>query len=376
MMGQDKHKAKEVIRGGSEWIANHNKVVEAGGLHILGTERHEARRIDNQLRGRSGRQGDPGSSRFYLSLEDDLMRIFASERISAVMQRLGMTEGQEIESKMVSKAIENAQKRVEGRNFEIRKHLLEYDDVMNSQREYIYSERNEILEGEDISYKIDNYIKEICESGADIYSDGNKNPGDWDIDGMKLWLKSKYAVDIEDIITGNVGRDEFVEKLYGKMKNQYGGKENEIGPENMRALERMITLQVIDSKWREHLLAMDELRDGIWTVGYGERNPLVEYKLRGFRIFNEMLDGLNESIVEYLMKVQVREEVREEEQNFEFRPVGQEYHAEVGQFGAGGIPLYDSDTGNTGRPKGPSKESSIPVTGGVKKKKTRRSRRG
>ncbi|HQQ52077.1 MAG TPA: preprotein translocase subunit SecA, partial [Spirochaetota bacterium] len=164
MTGQDQHKALEVIRKAREWLDNHNKVVTAGGLHILGTERHEARRIDNQLRGRSGRQGDPGSSRFYLSLEDDLMRIFGSERIAGVMQRLGMEEGQEIESRMVSRAIENAQKRVESRNFEIRKHLLEYDDVMNSQREYVYKERNAILDGEDVSIKIKQYIGDVVES--------------------------------------------------------------------------------------------------------------------------------------------------------------------------------------------------------------------
>ncbi|RPI94028.1 MAG: preprotein translocase subunit SecA, partial [Spirochaetales bacterium] len=192
MIGQDRNKAEHVLRSAREWTDNHHKVVDAGGLHILGTERHESRRIDNQLRGRSGRQGDPGSSRFYLSLEDDLMRIFGSERISAVMQRLGMEEGQEIESTMVSKAIANAQKRVEGRNFEIRKHLLEYDDVMNSQREYIYRERADLLEGEDISENIRNYIRSTCEIGIEIYSDGKKHPEDWDLQALKLWLKSTF----------------------------------------------------------------------------------------------------------------------------------------------------------------------------------------
>ena len=370
MTGQDKHKAANILRVGREWTENHEKVVAAGGLHILGTERHESRRIDNQLRGRSGRQGDPGSSRFYLSLEDDLMRIFASERISAIMQRLGMTEGQEIESRMVSKAIENAQKRVEGRNFEIRKHLLEYDDVMNSQREFIYKERNEILEGEDISYKIREYMDEICEGGVDTFSQGMKKVGDWDVEGLKLWTKSRFLVDLDDI---DIERSDLAQEFQTRLTKSYEAKEAELGPENMRTLERMITLQVIDSKWREHLLSMDELRDGIWTVGYSERNPLVEYKLQGFSIFNDMLASMKEDIIEFLMKVQVREVLQEEEE-YEYRAIGNVYHAEVEQFGTGGI----LSTASESRPlhKGQAREDQPAVEGGVKRKKTRRSRRG
>ncbi|HSV96205.1 MAG TPA: preprotein translocase subunit SecA [Spirochaetota bacterium] len=370
MIGQDKNKAEHVIRSAGEWIDNHNKVVDAGGLHILGTERHESRRIDNQLRGRSGRQGDPGSSRFYLSLEDDLMRIFGSERISAVMQRLGMEEGQEIESTMVSKAIANAQKRVEGRNFEIRKHLLEYDDVMNSQREYIYRERADLLEGEDISENIRNYIRSACEIGVEIYSDGKKHPEDWDLDAFKLWLKSTFLVglDYNEVDPHKLSYKDFVAALQEKMLGEYRKKEEEVGPGPMRAVERMISLQVIDTKWREHLLAMDELRDGIWAVGYSERNPLVEYKLRAFESFNMMLERMRQDIVEFLMKVQIREKIEEE---VEFKKIGEEFRHEIGQFGEGGIPLAPQPA----QPRRKDDADMAPVTGGVKRKKTRRSRR-
>ncbi|HOF14632.1 MAG TPA: preprotein translocase subunit SecA, partial [Spirochaetota bacterium] len=308
MTGQDQHKALEVIRKAREWLDNHNKVVTAGGLHILGTERHEARRIDNQLRGRSGRQGDPGSSRFYLSLEDDLMRIFGSERIAGVMQRLGMEEGQEIESRMVSRAIENAQKRVESRNFEIRKHLLEYDDVMNSQREYVYKERNAILDGEDVSIKIKQYIGDVVESWVPYFTQGKRNAEDWDIEGLNGWLYSKFGFDLKSIAKDDarLSHDEIIDGITNKLMQLYSAKEEEIGSEHMRTLERLVSLQVIDAKWRDHLLVMDDLRDGIWTAGYSERNPLVEYKLRGFELFNEMLDNLKLDIIEMLLKVRLQ----------------------------------------------------------------------
>lgn len=371
MLGQDKNRAEHVLRSASEWTENHNKVVAAGGLHILGTERHESRRIDNQLRGRSGRQGDPGSSRFYLSLEDDLMRIFGSERISSVMQRLGMQEGQEIESAMVSKAIANAQKRVEGRNFEIRKHLLEYDDVMNSQREFIYRERADLLEGEDISGNIRNYIRSTCEIGVEIYSGGRKHPEDWDLDALKSWMRSTFLVDIDynEIDPHRLSYRDFVDAIQNRMLAEYKKKEDEVGSEPMRAVERMISLQVIDTKWREHLLAMDELRDGIWAVGYSERNPLVEYKLRAFEAFNMMLERMRQDIVEFLMKVQIREKVEEE---VAFKKLGDELRPEVGQFGEGGIPLTPQPV----RTRHAQDSEPAPVSGGVKRKKTRRSRRG
>ncbi len=380
MMGQDKQKAKDIVRMGSDWIKDHEMVVKAGGLHILGTERHESRRIDNQLRGRSGRQGDPGSSRFYLSLEDDLMRVFGSERISSVMQRLGMQEGQEIESKMVSKAIANAQKRVEGRNFEIRKHLLEYDDVMNSQREFIYKLRNEILDGADISEKVREFIFDISEAVMDNYSGGQKSSDDWDIDGMAGFLRTKYFIDINQSAT--LSYNDYLKTISDELLNKYRQKEKELPPGDMRALERMIALQAIDSKWREHLLTMDELRDGIWTAGYSEKNPLVEYKLQGMDLFRQMLDLLKQDILEYLLKVQVKEIIQAEPQpEHHFMPVGDEYHAEVAQFGSGGIPLSASTqpqqvVHRRSNPLNPDDEKNKYDThAGVQRKKTRRNRR-
>jgi preprotein translocase subunit SecA len=375
MMGQDQHKALDVIRKAREWLENHNRVVAAGGLHLLGTERHEARRIDNQLRGRSGRQGDPGSSRFYLSLEDDLMRIFGSERIAGVMQRLGMEEGQEIESRMVSRAIENAQKRVESRNFEIRKHLLEYDDVMNSQREYVYKERNAILDGEDVSIKIKQYIGDVVESWVPYFTQGKRNAEDWDIEGLNGWLYSKFGFDLQSIAKDDarLSHDEIIDGITNKLMQLYSAKEEEIGSEHMRTLERLVSLQVIDAKWRDHLLVMDDLRDGIWTAGYSERNPLVEYKLRGFELFNEMLDNLKLDIIEMLLKVRLQkvEEIAIQPEQIAI-PMGQEYHPEVEQFGAGGIPVAPPPIAIASQGEDKTRE----VAGGVRRKKTRRSRRG
>lgn len=373
MQGQDMHRAKNIVRAGREWKINHEKVKNAGGLHILGTERHESRRIDNQLRGRSGRQGDPGSSRFYLSLEDDLMRLFGSDRISSVMQRLGMEEGQEIESGMVSKAIAGAQKRVEGRNFEIRKHLLEYDDVMNSQREFIYKERNEILEGEDISGKVLSYIDDVVSSEIEMYTGGHNHPEEWEMDGLKGWLRGKfgYEIDLEEINPYKISIDEFTTAVIDKIKSLYKTKESSIGEKDMRTLERLISLQVIDTRWREHLLAMDELRDGIWTVGYSEKSPLVEYKLQGFSLFRVMMNSLKAEIIEYMMKVQVSKALDEDE--YDSRLVGEEFHPEAGMFNGGGIPLSASQA-----PVKKNKHTSNDDTstdGGVKRKKTRRSRR-
>ncbi|MCX7679535.1 MAG: preprotein translocase subunit SecA [Spirochaetes bacterium] len=371
MEGEDQRCAKNVVRSGREWLDRHNRVIAAGGLHILGTERHEARRIDNQLRGRSGRQGDPGSSRFYLSLEDDLMRIFAADRISNLMQRLGLEEGQEIESKMVSRAIENAQKRVEARNFEIRKHLLEYDEVMNSQRERIYKERNEILDTDDISEKIKGYLDEVIESTVDYYLEsGSDGP---DIDGLRNWLRTSFLVDLKGIDEKKITREELVEKVREMLFARYEEKEREIGSENMRMLERMIALQVIDNKWRQHLLNMDELRDGIWAVGYSERNPLVEYKLRGFQLFNETMENLMMEVLEFLFKVQVKEEHVPQEAR-EYKIIGQEYHGQISQFGtvaSEGASLPGLAT----RPAPQVKHHEHVVTGGVKRKKTRRDRR-
>ena len=375
MLGQDRNKAKNLIRSGREWNDNHIKVVEAGGLHILGTERHEARRIDNQLRGRSGRQGDPGSSRFYLSLEDELMRLFGSDRIGKIMQRLGMEEGQEIESPMVTKAIAGAQKRVEGRNFDIRKHLLEYDDVMNSQREFIYKERDEILLGEDISYKFSAYIDDVCKIKLDQFTGGKNHPEEWDLDGLKNWMRLKFGIELDlkknDPLV--LSYDEFEKALTSTFKEAYKAKEETLGPGDMRTLERMISLQIIDNKWRDHLYNMDEMRDGIWTLSYGERNPLVEYKIQGFNLFHAMLSNLKEDILEYMMRVQVERVEEELPQPHEI--AGSEFHPEVEQFGSGGIPL-SAQAAPIRKHSEQKKEHHVETTGGVKRKKSRRSRRG
>jgi len=375
MEGQDKNHAKLISRQGREWLLNHEKVLSAGGLYILGTERHEARRIDNQLRGRSGRQGDPGESRFYLSLEDNLMRIFGSERIHSVMERLGMEEGQQIESKMVSNAIAGAQKRVEGKNYEIRKHLLEYDDVMNSQREFVYDVRNEVLIGEDVSERINEYMHDAIENAIEDHSNGRNNPEEWDIEALTEYLHSKYAIsfDYNSISSKKMGKDDVIESLYKELLGIKQNKENLIGSANMRHLERLIFLQVTDTKWREHLYMMDELRDGIWTVGYGQKQPLVEYKLRGFEIFEAMIVALKNDITEFLMKVQIRESLPEENRPAEYRKVGVEQHDEVEAFGTGGIRPQQS--GGTYRNLSKEKKELPPIEGGTKRKKMKRSRR-
>ncbi len=370
MQGQDKNRATAIIRGGRDWLVHNEKAVNAGGLHILGTERHEARRIDNQLRGRSGRQGDSGSSRFYLSLEDDLMRLFGSERIRKVMDRLGMEEGQEIESTMVSKAIASAQKRVEGRNFEIRKHLLEYDDVMNSQRTFIYKERNDILDGVDISGKIRDYISEVVEQKIENFTMGMRHPEQWDLSGLQSWFKKKFTIDLDysEINPVELNYNDFLDLLIERINRLYDEKEKKNGHSDMRIIERLISLQVIDNKWREHLLTMDQLRDGIWAMGYGEKNPLVEYKIEGARLFADMLGNLKEDIIEFLLKVEVRKVEEEVPVPQNQVSAGNEFHAEVGQFGSGGIPAQTAIARK-------AKEPEKPVEGGVRRKKTRRSRR-
>jgi preprotein translocase subunit SecA len=369
MEGRDKEKAEQVLRMGREWQSNHEKVVESGGLHIVGTERHEARRIDNQLRGRSGRQGDPGSSRFYLSLEDNLMRIFGSERIYKMMDTLGMKEDEPIESRIVSRAIASAQKRVEGRNFEIRKHLLEYDDVMNSQREYIYGRRDEILEGEDITHFITQYMDDVVKDVSEQFSNEKKNVSEWDLDAMIAYLQSKFAMSFDLTELQKMNADSFEKMLKDAIVKRHKEKEERIGAANMRHVERMIALQVIDTKWREHLLSMDQLRDGIWTVGYGERNPLIEYKLRGFRIFQESLFSIKQEIVELLMKVQFREneDFRPEESAAQEIPSGKEVRQEMSPFG---------ETGQNIAASSAQKKTGKPTEGGTKRKKTSRSRRG
>jgi preprotein translocase subunit SecA len=296
----------------------HKEVVGAGGLHIIGTERHESRRIDNQLRGRAGRQGDPGSSRFFLSLEDDLMRIFAGDRVKALMQRLGMEKGVAIESKMVSKRIEGAQKSVEGRNFESRKHLLEYDDVMNKQRETIYGLRRQLMEEPDQREYLLGETGVARDLLADLtkqYLNPEADPGDWDVDNYVIQLQSIYDFnpDAEGIDFDNTASEDIEQIIWEKLKAKYAGKEQQIGVEAMRTYERIIMLNIIDAQWKDHLLSIDHLKQGIGLVGYGQKDPLVEYKKQSFDLFQEMLDRIDQTTIRSLFNLQVVAEQPPEE---------------------------------------------------------------
>jgi len=281
------------------------KVIAAGGLHILGTERHESRRIDNQLRGRSGRQGDPGSSRFYLSLEDDLLRIFGSDRISGLMSKLGMEEDVPIEHRMVSRAIENAQKKVENHNFEMRKHVLEYDDVMNQQRKVIYEQRRQLLSGTDLKEDVLGLAEDILDGMTGFYCPEDAYPETWDLTGLNDVLAAKFSYRMTGIDPKALSREEFREKLWEALKQSYEDKEKEIGPELMRHLEKVFMLQAVDQQWKDHLLAMDHLKEGIGLRGYGQKDPLLEYKKEGFDMFEEMKLRIVESTVENLFRIKV-----------------------------------------------------------------------
>ena len=285
-------------------------VLAAGGLHILGTERHESRRIDNQLRGRAGRQGDPGTSRFYLSLEDDLMRIFASERVSQLMLKLGMEEGVPIEHGMVTRAIANAQKKVEAHNFEIRKQLLEYDDVMNKQREVIYRHRRAVLNGDNLTNDLHDMMDSSVESSLNVYCPPDQYPEEWDVKGLNEVMQSQFGLDITqgkhdggDSLR-DVGRDALQEDLRAHVRDAYTKKEQELGPDLLRFLEKTFMLQVIDHHWKDHLLGMDHLRDGIGLRGYGQKDPLIEYKREGFDLFAGMMERIKSDTLDRLFHVQ------------------------------------------------------------------------
>jgi preprotein translocase subunit SecA len=279
------------------------RVVGLGGLHILATERHEARRIDNQLRGRAGRQGDPGSSRFYLSLEDDLMRIFGSDRISGLMQRLGMEEGVPIEHGMVTKSIERAQRQVEAQNFAARKHLLEYDDVMNKQREAVYGMRRMILEGKDTRQYVVNLAREVLDWYLDSYTSG-ENPEQWNLDGLRLALKETYGIDVPLEKLEKMGRGEMTEAFAERIREKYDEKERQVGPEMMLFHQRMLMLQIVDTQWKDHLYGLDHLKEGIGLRGYGQRDPLVEYKKESFNMFQALMDRIDEEILRWVFLYQ------------------------------------------------------------------------
>lgn len=283
-------------------------VSELGGLAIIGTERHESRRIDNQLRGRAGRQGDPGSSQFFLSLEDDLLRIFGGDNIKKFMEKMGLEEDEEIRSSMVSSAIQKAQKRVEERNFDIRKYVLEYDDVMNQQRKVVYEQRRKILEGQDMKDQILNMVDMLINHGLETYANPKLYPEEWDFDALIKYCEKYFLapgeVKLDEI--ENMSREEIGRKLMDIAHETYEAREKSIGSSMMRELEKAVMLKVVDSKWMEHLDDMDMLKEGIGLRSYGQRNPIVEYKVEAFNIFSEMQQSMIETIILYLYHIQIQ----------------------------------------------------------------------
>jgi preprotein translocase subunit SecA len=305
--GSDPDYPMQLQKAQTQCASEHEAVVALGGLHIIGTERHEARRIDNQLRGRAGRQGDPGSSRFYLSLEDDLLRIFGSDRISGIMARLGMEEGQPIEHSMITKAIENAQRKVEAHNFEIRKHLLEYDDVMNKQREVIYSQRRDVLESDDMPALLEEMHTEVLEGIFTHYVPVDAYVDDWDLAGLTDAIQRQYGIHMAltpENVTG-FDREAFLEHVQTRLQEHYTAKVQTIGVEQHSALERWVMLQVIDKHWKDHLLAMDYLKEGIGLRGYGQKNPLNEYKREAYEMFVGMTERIKAEVLELLFKIEL-----------------------------------------------------------------------
>jgi len=309
-----------------ETSKEHDEVVAIGGLHIIGTERHESRRIDNQLRGRSGRQGDPGSSQFFISLEDDLMRLFGAENIMGLMDKLGMDDSMAIENNMITRAIETAQRRVEARNFDIRKNVLEYDDVMNLQREVIYRQRRSVLMGEDLKENVTAMIDFVVERTISAYTGGSIYPEEWDLKSLleqarRLFLP-KHTMTTEEL--AKMSEQEVRDLILEKAFTGYEERAEELSPENMRELERLVTLRVVDEKWMGHLDAMDQLRQGIGLRAYGQRDPLVEYKHEAYDMFNMMVEEIQEDIVRYVYHVSVAERPKERQDLIESRTDGSE----------------------------------------------------
>ncbi|NQV04711.1 MAG: preprotein translocase subunit SecA [Candidatus Omnitrophica bacterium] len=329
----------------------HEKVVGLKGLHIIGTERHESRRVDNQLRGRSGRQGDPGSSRFYISLQDDLMRLFGSDRISTIYNRLGIEDGQDIQHPLVTRAIEVAQKRVEQHNFDIRKHVLEYDNVMNKQREVIYGERKKILLGDNIKGHIHEIIEEVIDTAIGLYLNPDAQKVDWKCSEFNEWFWSKFNIriqNLEDMIEGK-DRDGILESLASVVKSAYEEKEKNMQPGLLRHIEKMIMLQIIDTKWKGHLHDMDELRGGVGLRAYGQRDPLIEYQREGYDMFMVMIDSIKDETVEFLLKVQALREETTPKAVFQSLPQ-QFVHDEIAPMSG---PLPDASSSRVDIPKGP-----------------------
>nr|MCU0811557.1 SEC-C domain-containing protein [Thiobacillaceae bacterium] len=339
----DSEKAGRIAALRADWQVRHDAVLAAGGLHIVGTERHESRRVDNQLRGRSGRQGDPGSSRFFLSLEDPLLRIFASDRVAAIMNRLKMPEGEAIEHPWVSRAIENAQRKVEQRNFDIRKQLLEYDDVSNDQRKVIYEQRNELLASADIGETVRAMRDDVLNSAIDLYIAPGSMEEQWDIAGLEKTLAGQYTLDLplrQWLDEDNTLNEEGLRKrILETADAYYREKEAMVGAEGLRQFERAVMLQSMDTHWREHLSALDHLRQGIHLRGYAQKQPKQEYKREAFELFSSMLNAIKSEVTQITLTVQVRSqedvqavEPREELANVEYQHPGFESEFAEGEF--------------------------------------------
>jgi preprotein translocase subunit SecA len=320
----------------SETASEHDEVVELGGLHIIGTERHESRRIDNQLRGRAGRQGDPGSARFYLSLQDDLMRIFGGERMQRVMLRLGMEEDVPIESKLITKRIAAAQKAVEAQNFAARKHVLEYDDVMNKQRKAVYAMRRQLLEGQDMKERILEMVGGIVASWIDLRCPEKAHPTEWDLTGLQSDILTQFGVKLNTAELEVMNRGEMEEHIKEVLTARYQEKEDLVGAEVMRETERIIMLNVIDNQWKDHLLSMDHLKEGIGLRGYGQKDPLIEYKKESFQLFQDMMDRIEDETVRYLYFLQ-----RAEDHPVSFGGGPEDYEPEADDREAVGVAAED-----------------------------------
>ena len=325
-----------------EWQPLNERVKAAGGLRIIGTERHESRRIDNQLRGRAGRQGDPGSSRFYLSLEDPLMRIFAGDRVRSIMERLKLPEGEPIEAGMVSRSIESAQRKVEGRNFDVRKQLLEYDDVANDQRKVIYAQRNEVLEAQAITETIDSLRDGTFTDLVNKFVPENSVEEQWDIDALQLSLESEWqlSVGLTELVkqSKSVTDEDVLEHVLNAARQAYQQKAEIVGAESWANFERSIMLQIIDSQWREHLSALDHLRQGIHLRGYAQKNPKQEYKREAFELFSDMLDRVRDDAIKVLMTVRIQsaEEVQQAEEAAALAAQNQQIEYQHSEYQEGG----------------------------------------
>ncbi len=358
-LGEDASEEKKAqVR--EDWKKRHEQVIEAGGLHIIGTERHESRRIDNQLRGRSGRQGDPGSSRFYLSLDDTLMRIFASEKLGGMMQKMGMKEGEAIEHTWVSRAIENAQRKVESHNFDIRKHLLDFDDVANDQRRVIYTQRDELMESDDIKDAIEGMRDEVFESLFAQFIPPGSIDEQWDPEGLEKALDGDFGIRVpivEWLETDDTLDEEGLrQKMLDQVEEHFEAKEKMTGDDVMRQFEKALMLKILDQQWKEHLASMDYLRKGIHLRGYAQKKPQQEYKREGYAMFTEMLDNMKHEVVKVLARVRIRSEEDVEavdQQRRQERPMEFQHAAAAGlSAGAGGATTGQGQPGPGGQPQG------------------------